>query len=73
MIVAKQQEATHEDDPFLTLSEVARRIGKHRSTISRWVRDGLLEASRMPSGLPSVRQSDINRLLSNSALNTTVK
>ena len=28
---------------YLTIPELARRVGVHRSTVYRWVRDGLLE------------------------------
>ncbi len=54
---------THQEDPLLTMSEVARRIGKHPSTIRRWVDDGLLTAVRLPSGLPAVRESQILQLM----------
>lgn len=59
---------THADDPFLTLTEVARQLGKHPSTIGRWVQDGLLIAVRQPSGLFSIRKSEVNRFLGGSAL-----
>lgn len=59
---------THEDDPFLTLSAVARELGKSPTTISRWVQDGLLEAVRQPSGLFAIRKSVVNRFLGGSAL-----
>jgi len=63
---------THDEDPLLTISEVARQIGKHPSTISRWVSDGLLQAIRMPSGLPAVRKSDLNAFLGSSAIGKQV-
>ncbi|MFG0262871.1 MAG: helix-turn-helix transcriptional regulator [Novipirellula sp. JB048] len=54
---------THKEDPILTYTDAAKMLGKHRSTISRWVGDGLLTSLRMPSGLPGVRQSEIEKLL----------
>lgn len=59
-------------DELLTLADVGRQIGKTRATISNWVRDGLLEAVRLPSGLPAVRRSEVNKLLANSALKSRV-
>lgn len=59
---------THAEDPFLTLSAVARELGKSQTTIHRWVQDGLLEAVRQPSGLFAIRKSVVNRFLGGSAL-----
>ena len=59
---------THDEDPIITLAEVARQTGKHVSTISRWVQSGLLEVVQWPSGLPAVRQSQVNAILGASAL-----
>lgn len=53
---------SHEEDPILTYTEAARITGKHRSTIARWVADGLLRAGRFPSGLPCVRKSEIDKV-----------
>lgn len=54
---------THEEDPILSLSEVGRQLGKTPTTISNWIRDGLLQAVRMPSGLFGVRKSAVNKFL----------
>lgn len=35
---------THEEDPYLTFSDVARRVGKSVTTISNWVNQRLLKA-----------------------------
>lgn len=59
---------THEDDPILNMSEVARQLGKHPSTIKVWIQTGLLDAIRMPSNLYGVRKSQVNRVLAGSAL-----
>jgi excisionase family DNA binding protein len=59
---------THDEDPLLTMSEVARRIGRSPSTIQRWVRDGLLKPVRDPSGLSRIRQSTVDAFYSATAL-----
>ena len=64
---------THDADPFLSMSEVARQLGKHPSTIGRWVQDGLLKAVRQPSGIPAIRRSEVNAFLGSSALEKQVK
>lgn len=63
---------THDEDPLLTLEEVARQIGKTGPTIGRWVNDGLLECIRLPSGLRAVRQSTVNAFLGGSAIKDRV-
>ena len=63
---------SHEEDPLLNLSQVARLIGKHPSTVQRWARDGLLKVQRMPSNLPGVRRSEVNKFLGGSALDKQV-
>ena len=54
---------THEDDPILTLTEVAERLGKHRRTAGRWITEKMLPGVRMPSGIIGVRESHVNKLL----------
>ena len=54
--------ATQDRGPIITLAEAGRQIGRNKSTISRWVRDGLLPSIRHPSGLPGVYQADFDRL-----------
>ena len=76
MVVAKKKTEsgiTHNDDPFLSLSEVARQIGVSPSTVGRWCTDGLLVPVRRPSGLRAVRQSEVNRFLGGSALDKQVQ
>lgn len=63
---------THEEDPFMSPSEVAKALGKHQNTVYNWIRDGLLNAIRHPTGRIVVRRSEVNKLLSGSALNTQV-
>ena len=54
---------THEEDPILTYSEAAEQIGKHRTTVARWVNEGLIKAGKHPSGLPGIRQSQVDKIL----------
>lgn len=61
-------ETLHETDPLISLSEFARRINKHQSTVWRWARDGLFTTSRSPSGLQSVRTSVANTFLRGTAI-----
>lgn len=63
---------THKEDPMLTLSEVARQLGKHPSTIGRWVADGLLKAVPLPGGRLAIRKSQVNQFLGGSALQKEV-
>lgn len=67
-VVATSDKPTHEEDPFLTLSEVGKQMGKHHTTIGSYIKDGLLNAVRSPSKLPMVRQSEVDRFLGGSAL-----
>ena len=64
----KGKELTHEDDPLLTCSVVGKMCGKHRSTIGLWVKQGLLPAIKLPSGVPAIRLSDVDKFLGSSAL-----
>ena len=63
-----QKLVTHEDDPFLSVTEVARQLGKSPQTIGRWINDGLLNGVRRPNGIVAVRQSEVNQFLGGSAL-----
>ncbi len=68
MVAKKKDEPlTHEEDPILNVGEVGRQLGKHRSTIWRWAKDGLLEAIRMPGNHVGVRKSEVNKILKASA------
>ncbi len=63
----KSDPLTHEEDPFLSCSEVGRQINVHRTTIWRWATTGLLEAVRMPGNRICVRKSEVNKILKASA------
>lgn len=54
---------THEDDPILTFSEAARLIGRHRSTIQRWVDQGKIKSMTLPGSRRAVRRSEIDKIL----------
>lgn len=56
-------------DPFITLAEFGRRIGKSRSTISEYVRLKIIKAEYMPAGenggtrLLGIRESEAARFV----------
>ena len=62
------QPLTHEEDPILSGTKIARMCGKTPQTVGNWIRDGLLKSIRLPSGLPGVRQSEVVKFLGASAL-----
>ena len=64
-----QRPLTHIEDPILSIREVAEQFGKSSQTVGRWIHDGLLRVIRLPSGMPGVRQSDVDAFLGGSALN----
>jgi excisionase family DNA binding protein len=63
---------SHEEDPLIGVTEVARQIGKHHQTVINWAQDGLIEAVRMPGGRWGFRQSVVNKLLEGSCLDKQV-
>lgn len=60
--------AVETEDSILTMTECARRAGKHPATIKRWIWDGLLKAVRHPSGILGIRESEFNKFYGNCAL-----
>jgi excisionase family DNA binding protein len=48
---------------LLTSAEAAKMLRVSHSTITRYVRLGLLDAVRLPSGHYRIRQEDVERLL----------
>lgn len=44
-------------------AQVARLLDVNRTTVTRWVRLGLLPAIRLPSGQLRYRRSDVEKLL----------
>lgn len=57
---------THKEDPILTISEVAKRIGKHKNTVTRWAHDGVFKLGRHPDfpHIMGIRQSQVDAFLS---------
>lgn len=47
-------------DPLLKQAEVARLLGVAESTVSRWVRQGLLVVVYLPNGQPRIPQSEVS-------------
>ena len=72
MVKKKRKNVTHDEDPFLSLTEVGRQIGKAPQTVRRWVQDGLILGERRPNGIYAVRQSVVNEFLGGSALEVEV-
>ena len=70
---AKLDPLTHEEDPILSCSEVGRQIGKHRTTVWRWVQCGLIKGFPMPNHDIGIRKSEVNKILSASALDARVE
>jgi excisionase family DNA binding protein len=46
----------------LTAAECARRLGVHKSTVTRWIASGKLPAYRTAGGHHRVRPSDLEKL-----------
>ncbi len=68
---ARRSKADQND--LLTLTDVAKQLGRSPQTIARWINDGLLSAIRLPSGLRVVRRSEVNKFLRGSALDAQVE
>lgn len=56
-----EQRITVRPDDIITVPEAARRLGKHKVTLYRWVDAGILEATRL-GGILFVNIADIERL-----------
>jgi excisionase family DNA binding protein len=48
---------------YLTIGEVAQRLGKTTTTIRRWEREGIIRALRTPTGHRIFPETEINRVL----------
>jgi excisionase family DNA binding protein len=51
-----------EASDLLTTVEVAQMLRVHRSTVTRYVRLGLLRSMRLPSGVIRIPRSEVERL-----------
>jgi excisionase family DNA binding protein len=47
---------------FMTVDEVAARLGVHPATMRRWTRDGYIDCVRLGPRLVKYRRSDVERL-----------
>lgn len=58
----RKEQLTHEEDPFLTVTEVAKQLGVSHRTISRWLLDPDIDLHglRKPVGI-CVRQSVVDK------------
>lgn len=70
---SKVAEEVSNGERYLTVRQVAEIVCKHPSTVSRWVTDGLLQCIRLPSGIPAIAESEVRKLIGNSALAHKVK
>lgn len=59
---------SHSEDPMLTYTEAGELIGKSRTTLRRWVEEGLLRSFRDPNGLSRIRKSELTRFYSGTAM-----
>jgi len=50
-------------DRLLTAAEVAEKLRVHQTTVSRWVRDGRLQAMKTPGGHLRFHRADVDELL----------
>lgn len=57
----------HDADPLLNLTTIARALGKHPTTIARWVDDGILPFVKI-GPLRKVRKSSLEKILASSAM-----
>lgn len=63
--VSNQRPKTHKEDPLLSQVDAANMLGHHPVTIGRWVKCGRMKGVVMPSGLLMIRQSEIDKWLTN--------
>lgn len=63
----------NEEEVPIGVCEVARQLGKSPQTITRWIKDGLLEAIRLPSGMWGVKRKTLNSILRLTPINKQVE
>jgi len=61
------------EEEMLTLTDVARMVGRTAQTVGRWCNDGLLVCRRLPSGLRVVPRSEVMKFIGGSALATSIQ
>lgn len=52
------------DQPFLSIPEAAAAFDVSESSVRRWVKNGRLKSSRLPSGRRRIRREDVEAFLS---------
>jgi excisionase family DNA binding protein len=55
------------DQPFLSIPEAAVAFDVSESSVRRWVKDGRLKSTRLPSGRRRIRRTDVEAFLSEDA------
>jgi excisionase family DNA binding protein len=58
--------AKKDEDEIITTGEAGKLIGKHRSTIVRYIEDNLIPGIRAPGGWWGVYRSDVLKLIQTS-------
>lgn len=56
-------QSEHDQVPYITVGEAAKRIGVSRDTIKRWEADGRISALRTPTGHRRYLATDVDGLL----------
>jgi excisionase family DNA binding protein len=63
--------ATNDSQPMYSLTEVARLLGVHRSTVSRFVATGQLKASRLGYRTVRISHEELMRFLASREISPT--
>ncbi len=58
-----------EDDPLLSVADVARLLSITQPTVREWIKDGKLRAHRAGARFWRIRKSEVDRMLSEQASN----
>lgn len=51
------------DKMLLKIKDVAQALNVHRASVERWIKDGKLNAVKLPSGYYRIPEEELNRLL----------
>ena len=58
-----------DDDPLLSVADVARLLGVTQPTVREWIKDGKLRAHRAGARFWRIRKSEVDRMLAEQASN----
>lgn len=61
--IGGERMSTEQKSQLLSLPEAAAFLGVHQATIRRWIQQGRLPASRLPSGNLRIEDSELKKLL----------